>query len=180
MDPLSIIEKHYKKNSKAYNILLTHSRLVTEKAVNIAEHINEPADKNFIYEASMLHDIGMIFTHAPDIGCYGNHPYITHGILGKKLLEEEGLFDHAAVAERHTGTGITKEEIQEKNLPLPLRDMIPVTVEQEIICYADKFFSKDPEKLLYEKPAEAVAEAMEKYGKSHLEKFREWHLRFNV
>ncbi|MEZ4602993.1 MAG: hypothetical protein R2861_06175 [Desulfobacterales bacterium] len=34
------------------------------------------------------------------------------------------------------------DEIQTHHLPLPLRSMVPVTLEEEIICYADKFFSK--------------------------------------
>jgi uncharacterized protein len=180
MDIFEIIEKYYKNNSKAKKVLLTHSELVSKKALEIAKNIKEKTDHNLLYEGSMLHDIGMIFTHAPDIGCNGSHPYICHGILGAKILNEEGLPKHALICERHTGTGITKEEIIEKKLPLPLKDMIPVSIEEEIICYADKFFSKDPNNLEIEKTPKQVEKMLEGYGGDHLYKFRQWHLRFNV
>jgi uncharacterized protein len=46
------------------------------------------------------------------------------------------------VAERHTGAGISLDTILRHNLPLPHRDLVPQTLEQKIICCADKFFSK--------------------------------------
>ncbi|MDY0360841.1 MAG: HD domain-containing protein [Desulforegulaceae bacterium] len=180
MDIFKIIDKYYQNNEKAKQVLLIHSRLVAEKALKIASNLSEKTDKDLLFEGSMLHDIGMIYTHAPDIGCNGNHPYICHGILGKKMLEEEGLPKHALICERHTGTGITREEIIEKKLPLPLKDMIPVTLEEQIICYADKFFSKNPNNLEKEKTPEKVEKMLAGYGGNHLDIFRQWHLRFNV
>ncbi|MCB9480328.1 MAG: HD domain-containing protein [Desulfobacteraceae bacterium] len=180
MDIFKIIDKYYQNNEKAKQVLLIHSRLVAEKALKIASNLNDKTDKDLLFEGSMLHDIGMIYTHAPDIGCNGNHPYICHGILGKKMLEEEGLPKHALICERHTGTGITREEIMEKKLPLPLKDMIPVTLEEQIICYADKFFSKNPKGLEKEKSPEKIEKMLSGYGGNHLDIFRQWHLRFNV
>jgi uncharacterized protein len=180
MDIFEIIEKYYKENPKAKQVLLTHSELVAEKVLKIASHINQETDKKLLFEGAMLHDIGMIFTHAPDIGCTGSSPYICHGILGRKILEEEGLHRHGLICERHTGTGITKQEIIEKKLPLPLKDMVPVSLEEEIICYADKFFSKDPESLEKEKTPQEVEKMLAGYGGDHLDKFREWHLKFHV
>ena len=58
------------------------------------------------------------------------------------MLRERGLNQHARVAERHTGTGLRKEEIIRRNLPLPHEDFVPETMEEQVICYADKFFSK--------------------------------------
>ena len=34
------------------------------------------------------------------------------------------------------------EEIEKQNLPVPHQDLLPETVEEQIICYADKFCSK--------------------------------------
>jgi len=53
----------------------------------------------FIEEAALLHDIGIFNTNLPKIGCYGRHPYISHGYLGRELLENEGLAAHALVCE---------------------------------------------------------------------------------
>ena len=46
------------------------------------------------------------------------------------------------VAERHTGTGITVEQVIREELPIPERDYCPQSLEEKIICYADKFYSK--------------------------------------
>ena len=32
--------------------------------------------------------------------------------------------------------------IESNHLPIPHRDMLPVSVEEQVICYADKFFQK--------------------------------------
>ena len=64
MDPFTLIDKYYAKGSPLYDILVTHSRRVAEKAQEIANsHPELEADENFLYEAAMLHDIGILPTH---------------------------------------------------------------------------------------------------------------------
>ncbi len=175
MDINKIITTYYKPDSKAYNILVTHSRLVMEKSVAIAKNVPHlKPDINFIKEAAMLHDIGIFKTKAPDIGCNGKHPYIFHGFKGREILESLGLPEHGLVAERHTGSGITKNDIVKNNLGLPLRDMLPVTIEQIIICYADKFFSKNPESFGKEKSFNDAVKLLSRYGKDQADKFISW------
>lgn len=147
MDPIKIIQKYYDKDSDLYRILLDHSQAVSKKALEIAENLdNKEIDLKFIEEAALLHDIGIYLTHSPGIGCHGKDNYLCHGILGREILEKEGLPKHAMVCERHIGVGITKEEVKDGNLPLPARDMLPVSLEEKIICLADLFFSKDSAK----------------------------------
>ena len=175
MVPIKIIKKYYNPESKAYRLLIQHSKMVTEKALRIAKkvkHLNP--DLNFIEEAAMLHDIGIFLTNEPKLGCYGDRPYICHGYLGREILEKEGFPKHALVCEKHIGVGITLEDIEEKELPLPKRDMIPLSVEEQIICFADKFFSKDSDFLLKEKPLERVRKGISKYGEEKLRQFDEW------
>jgi len=173
MDPLKIIEKYYSKNPKLLEILVKHSEAVAKKALKIAERFKE-VDKNFIYEASMLHDIGVIFTYIPKLNPDGKYPYIAHGYLGRMLLEKEGLPKHALVCERHIGAGITKEEIIKKKLPLPERDMVPVSLEEKIIAFADKFYSKDPDGKIREKSVEEIIKELKKYGEGKEKIFEEW------
>jgi uncharacterized protein len=143
MSPVAFILKYYSPESEAYSILLRHCQAVTHKAVGIAmAHPELKADTGFIAEAAMLHDIGIFLTDAPSLGCHGKHQYIEHGYLGADLLRNEGFPKHALVCERHTGTGLSVEEIVARRLPLPHRDMQPVSIEEKIICFADKFFSK--------------------------------------
>lgn len=149
IQPADIIRKHYKCSPEAHQILLDHSRKVTNKALSVGRSLMAQGiavDLRFLAEAAMLHDIGIILTDTPELGCYGQGPYIQHGIKGKKLLDDEGLPKHGDVCERHIGVGLTEDEIRNQNLPLPERDMQPRTIEEQIICYADLFFSKNRKK----------------------------------
>jgi uncharacterized protein len=172
MQPITIIEKYYTPASRAYQILTEHSRLVAEKAIEIARTKPElKADPDFIYEGAMLHDIGIFLTQAEAIDCHGDYPYICHGFLGADLLRSEGLSRHALVAERHTGTGISLEEIELRALPLPHRDMQPVSIEEKIICFADKFYSKNR---VGARTVDEVRQSLAKHGLDTVQKFDEW------
>ncbi len=121
----------------------------------------------------MLHDIGMCRTDAPGIHCHGTEPYILHGILGRKMLDAMGLFRHGRVCERHTGTGLTAAEIVAEGLPIdPPRDLLPESLEEKVICYADKFFSKSR---IGEsrKTIERARKSLAKFGGATLERFDE-------
>ena len=175
--PLEIIEKFYPVGSEIYYLLVVHSEQVSEKALEIADrHPEFKLDKQFIAEASMLHDIGIFLCDAPRIYCHGTHQYIEHGYLGADLLRSEGLEGHALVCERHTGVGLKLEMIQRKNLPLPHRDMLPVSMEEQVICYADKFYSKT--QLHKTHSVERIQEYLGRYGTSEVQKFNEWHSLF--
>ena len=87
-------------------------------------------------------------------------------------MRKEGFPRHALVCERHTGTGITLEMIEERHLPLPHRVMVPVSLEEQLICFADKFYSKT--KLDKEKPVEKVKQGLVKYGEETVIRFDNW------
>lgn len=143
MDPTALIDKYYASQPELREVLLVHSRQVADRALKIVDkHPEWHADRQFVEEAAMLHDIGIIYCNAPKIHCHGTHRYIEHGFLGAELLRSEGLPRHALVAERHTGSGITLEQVIRDELPIPERDYCPVSIEEKIICYADKFYSK--------------------------------------
>ncbi|MBU1169207.1 MAG: HDIG domain-containing protein [Proteobacteria bacterium] len=174
-----IIRTVYKPDSQAFRIIMEHSRCVADKALGAARNLAHLGpDLVFIEEAALLHDIGIIRTHAPKIGCHGNLPYVFHGVQGREILEGIGLPGHGLVAERHTVAGITKETILSKGLGLPARDMIPISLEEEIICYADKFFSKTPGKLTNEKTMEEILDQLSRYGEDQVRTFKQWHERF--
>ncbi len=172
-----LIDKYYSDNAPLREILLTHSRSVADMALDVAHrHPELGADETFLYEAAMLHDIGVFLTDAPGIQCFGHEPYIKHGLLGGELLRREGLPRHARVAERHTGTGLTRETILRQALPLPLADYSPETIEEQLICYADKFFSKSH--LERVRTPEQVLKSLEKFGADGVERMKAWMKRF--
>ncbi|MDE6158662.1 MAG: phosphohydrolase [Bacteroidaceae bacterium] len=177
VDYRALIDKYYSDNPPLKHILEVHSRLVCEKALAcLAAHPEHCLDRDFVEEGAWLHDIGIFYTNAPAIHCHGTEPYLCHGLLGAKLLRFENLPRHARVAERHTGAGLTKEQILARNLPLPPRDFLPETLEEQLICYADKFFSKTH--LTTEKPLERVLAGLAPFGDSGVETFLRWHKSF--
>ncbi|HYS44044.1 MAG TPA: HDIG domain-containing protein, partial [Geobacteraceae bacterium] len=113
MNAVDLLEKYFGSSPTAFGIVLEHSRMVSIKALRIAESLNGLAvDLQFVEEAALLHDIGVSRIHAPDMGCFGQEPYIRHGIIGRKILEEEGYPRHALVCERHIGVGLTVDDIR--------------------------------------------------------------------
>ncbi|MCF0195757.1 MAG: HD domain-containing protein [Bacteroidaceae bacterium] len=177
MQPLELLKKYTSGNEALYEILQSHSKAVADRALSIVKrHPEWQVDKAFIYEAALLHDIGCVRVNAPAIHCLGDEPYVRHGLLGGVILRAEGLPLHARVAERHTGTGLTAEEIIRQALPLPPQDLTPETLEEQIICYADKFCSKT--RLGEEKTYEQAARSLQKFGEKGLLVFAEWHKKF--
>ena len=177
INPLDIIEKYYDKSSKAYSLLVPHSISVANKAVEIAEkHPEWKPDVRFIYEAAMLHDLGVDACDAPGIGCHGDLDYIYHGYVGAERLRALGLPQHALVCERHVGTGISLEQIIERGWDLPHRDMIPLSLEEIIVCYADKFYSKTGDGL--EKSPDKILKGLKHHGEDEVQRFLTWHRLF--
>lgn len=173
MDYQAIINKYYPEDNELRHILLVHSRAVADKALAIADrHPELSLDRQFIEEAAMLHDIGIVRCNAPGIQCFGTEPYICHGRIGAEMLRAEGFPRHARVCERHTGAGITRSQIIVQKLPLPQQDFLPETMEEKVICYADKFFSKSH--LDEEKTIEQAIASLSKFGEEGVARFREW------
>ena len=54
------------------------------------------------------------------------------------------------------------QDIVDQQLPVPHREMLPITLEEQLICFADKFFSKTH--LDEEKSVEKARHSIAKYG----------------
>ena len=174
MNVNEIIDRYYPEENELKNIYMVHARKVTTLALEMAgKHPELDMDMNFIEEAAMLHDIGIFLTDAPRIYCYGTEQYLCHGYLGAELLRSLGLERHARVCERHTGTGLKKEQIVENGWNLPVKDFEPETLEEQLICFADKFYSKT--KFLHRpRTFEQVVESMSKISEKSVAKIRLW------
>jgi len=178
IDPAHILQQYYPPGSASYDLLVRHGEQVAHKALSIANRLRDrTVDQTFLYEAAMLHDIGIFLTDTPTLGCHGDQPYIRHGILGRALLETHGLDRHALVCERHVGVGLSANDIRHQQLPLPRRDMLPLTVEEEIICYADKFFSKKGGAPCGRTIPE-IFDTLRPYGEVPVLRFQAWVRRF--
>ena len=176
-DTNAIITTFFPPGTTLYDIYMRHAEAVTVKALAVAARVDHlDPDTELIEQAAMLHDIGIWLTHSKAIGCTGPYPYICHGYLGRSLLEKFGLPRHGLVCERHVGVGISEADIRSQRLPLPLRDMCPVSLAEEIICYADLFFSKKKGRRI--KSVNEIIRKLSSYGQDKVRRFESWQERF--
>jgi uncharacterized protein len=56
--------------------------------------------------------------------------------------------------------------------------MLPVSIEEQIVAYADLFFSKDPTKDGAERHPEQVRASLARFGADKVAIFDAWHSRF--
>ena len=181
MNAYDIIFHFYPADTPLRRLLVLHSEKVRDKAFSILQQARQgqyPAaldtiDETLVNDGALLHDIGIGRTDAPGILCEGTEPYICHGTIGAEMIRrygrENGDTSHrweaiARICERHTGAGLTVENIIDQQLPItPVRDLLPETLEEKLICLADKFYSKsgNPEQ---EKDTSRVMRSMMKFG----------------
>ncbi|MBP3774804.1 MAG: HDIG domain-containing protein [Bacteroidaceae bacterium] len=170
----TIIDKYYPELNDLKRTLLIHSQQVAEKALLVAKnHPELDVDVTVLEVGALLHDIGIFKTWAPGIFCFGKAHYLMHGFIGAQLMRDEGLEVYARICERHTGTGLSGHVIKENQLPIPVKDYFPETLEEKIICYADKFYSKSH--LDGVKTVEYVCKSLSKWGDENVIRFMEWH-----
>ncbi len=169
-DYKEIIDKYYPGDTPLRAIFMKHAEQVAALALAINKSRGLGLDPYEVEAAAMLHDIGIFATDAKGIHCMGSDPYMMHGVIGGRLLREEGVPEEwARVAERHTGTGVTMEDIIYQNLPLPLADFCPETLLEKLVCYADKFYSKSGD--MERKPLSKVRVSIARHGGDSLERF---------
>lgn len=181
MNPKDLLEKYFQGNEQGLEIVYRHSRNVADKALAIATGAGLAGDDlEFVEQAALLHDIGVCRVYAPKLNCYGTAPYICHGVIGRNILEAEGLPRHAMVCERHIGVGLTAQDIVVQKLGLPKREMSPVTACERIVALADLFFSKKGGELDREKSTEQVRADLLRFGQQKVAIFERWLCDFSL
>ncbi len=179
MNAVALLEKYF-TDGNALAIVLEHSRLVAAKALRVADALpSRGVDRRFVEEAALLHDIGICRTAFPAIGCHGNTPYIRHGIIGREILEQEGFPQHAQICERHIGVGLTVDDIVAQDLPIPRREMVPLSIEERLVSFADLFYSKKPGAVHVEKTPDQVRKSLARFGAHKVAIFDGWLAEFD-
>lgn len=124
------MEKEVFKNNYFAPDIIFHSLQVSRKSFEIAQRINkrQKVDVNLCLIGGLLHDIGRSVRND-----------VYHGIEGGKIARKKGFNEKIIrIIERHIGGGISEEEA--KKLNLPSKEYLPETIEEKIVCYADKLF----------------------------------------
>jgi uncharacterized protein len=144
--------KFHEKYSRGVNeeILLdlvwTHSLIIRDIAMQLVESLkkrNIKIDEKQVEIGALVHDIGCYRAYE----FYGRKDgaYVQHGTKGYEILRKEGFSEEIArMAMIHLGVGLVKENIIASKLPFEKKDLIPITLEEELVAYADNFHSKAP------------------------------------
>jgi uncharacterized protein len=117
-------------------------------------------DLALVEAGALLHDLGRSVTHG-----------VGHGAVGGELARGLGLpVAVARIIERHVGAGIPGDEAAE--LGLPEGEYVPESLEEKVVCYADKLAKGAGEAEF----GVTVGEMAEKHGRDHPMIGRMWAL----
>jgi len=109
--------------------VVRHCQAVAMAAKFVADELHRKGlavDMDCVIAGALLHDIGRSRTQT-----------VRHGVDGAAILEQEGADREVVeIVRRHVGAGISPEEA--KRLGLPDYDYIPRTLEERVVCFADK------------------------------------------
>jgi len=114
--------------------VVSHSNKVSRIALKVADELignGFSVNLDLVERGALLHDVGRSVTHE-----------LEHGYFGGKILRKAGERDEVArIAERHVLGGISQDEAEK--MGLPAKDFIPQTLEEKIVCYADKLSERN-------------------------------------
>jgi uncharacterized protein len=136
------LHERYAPTEAAFDLVHTHCRIVWTIAEQLLDRLPPTLDVDLVRAGCLLHDIGVYRLYGPT-GRLDHDNYVRHGVLGHALLREAGLPERLArFCSRHTGVGLTREDVRRQRLPLPVADYLAETPEERLVLYADKFHSK--------------------------------------
>jgi uncharacterized protein (TIGR00295 family) len=114
--------------------IVSHCQAVAMAAKILADEFRRQGravDEDAVIAGALLHDIGRTRIQT-----------VRHGVEGAEIIEKEGVDEKVVgMVRRHVGAGISQEEA--KTLGLPDFDYIPRTLEERIVCFADKMVDAD-------------------------------------
>ena len=118
--------------------VIDHCTAVSNAAWSLAAKIKVPVDAELVRQGGLFHDIGRSKTHG-----------LGHAVAGVEIARRLGFSQELTkIIERHIGAGITAKEAA--RLGLPVKDYLPITVEEKIVSYADNLVSGTREMPFYE------------------------------
>lgn len=141
-DEIRVLHERYAPSPEAFELVWTHCVIVCEIAERIMDGSELDVNKDLVRAGCLLHDIG-VYRLYDVTGELDHREYVRHGVLGHEILRGEGFPDEICrFCSRHTGMGLTRDDIERHRLPVPAGDYVAETGEERLVMYADKFHSK--------------------------------------
>lgn len=140
---IEALHKKYSPADTVFNLVWTHCNIVCDIARKLIHDSRLVIDEDLVRVGCMLHDIGVYPLFTANCSLKPGSNYITHGTEGEIILRKEGYPEELwRFASHHTGVGLSKQDIIDQGLPLPVADYLAATDAELLIMYADKFHSK--------------------------------------
>lgn len=142
-DNITELHRKYAPSQESFERVFGHCEAVKDVALQLMDRRKIDVDRELVIAGCLLHDIG-VYPLFDELGHeHVGADYIMHGVRGEDILKKEGMpAELCEIASHHTGTGITKQQIESGHLPLPPRDYLARTPAEELVMYCDKFHSK--------------------------------------
>jgi len=189
-DEIRALHERHAPTPEAFDFVYRHSVIVWRVALQLLTRDDrEPGgvpdgatdglagiDRDLVRAGCLLHDVG-VYRLYDDAGRLDHAGYIRHGVLGHELLAEAGYPQEICrFASRHTGVGITRDDVIRQELPLPPADYVAETPEEVLVMYADNFHTKaTPPSFL---TAGTYASYLRRFGPDKVAAFEQLRTRF--
>jgi len=161
------LHKKYAPTDRAFNLVFTHSTIVKDIAEQIITKRSLDINSKLVNVGALLHDIG-VYSIINIEGELDESNYIQHGIRGYNILKQEGFSENICrFTERHTGVGISQNDVISQNLNIPPKDYTAESLEEKLIMYSDKFHSKNQQFNSFDTYSKYIG----RFGKDKVQKF---------
>lgn len=165
------LHQKYAKTAEDFKLIYEHCQIIEAIAVQLLDtRPLETIDRELLHVGSMLHDIGAYEVLENGRFVRG----VRHGHIGEEILRKEGFSNEICrFASHHTGVGLTKQDVIEQKIPVPVADYTAQTDTERIIMYADKFHSKSnpPTEPPYFCSFEWFRSSIQQFGEDKAQKF---------
>jgi uncharacterized protein len=136
------LHEHYAPTRAAFELVHTHCVIVCRLVEQLLAGRDHNLDVDVARAGCLLHDVGVYRLYGPS-GELDQDNYVRHGVLGYELLRDIGMAEVLCrFCSRHTGMGLSRDDVRRQGLPVPVDDYLAETVEERLVMYADKFHSK--------------------------------------
>ncbi|KOX09958.1 HD domain-containing protein [Nocardiopsis sp. NRRL B-16309] len=177
-EEIRALHEKYAPTPEAFALVYTHCEIVCAVAEQLLDRSGLALNRSLVRAGCLLHDIG-VYRLFGTTGRLDHAHYVSHGVLGHEILAGEGLPGALCrFCSHHTGVGLTRVDVREQGLPIPEKDYVAESPEEELVMYADKFHSKRNPPVFV--TADSYAASVARFGEEKVIRFKEMRTRFGT